>query len=186
MQKKPECLERATIAESRLFGIESMALKFSNGQKRQYERLVSHGLGAVLIVPMIDNQRFYLIKEYAAGTNEYELGFPKGRLDKGESIYEAANRELMEEVGFGARQMESLKALSSSPQYFGLKVDIVIASDLYEQSLPGDEPEPIEVSEWSFDDIDALLERDDFSEARSIAALFMVKKHLQERGRNGK
>ncbi len=185
MAKKPECVDKKTIARSELFKIESLALKFANGERRQYERLVSVSLGAVLIVPIVDDKHFLLVKEYACGTDDYELGFPKGRLDRGETILEAANRELMEEVGMGARSLEPLKALSSSPQYFGLKVDVVIARDLYEKSLPGDEPEPIEVIKWSFDNIDELLAREDFSEARSIAALFMIER-LFKRGNHGK
>ncbi len=57
---------------------------------------------------------------------------------------------------------------------------IVVARDLYEQSLEGDEPEPLEVVTWKLSELDALLERDDFIEARCIAALFLAKKWLKE------
>ena len=45
-----------------------------------------------------------LVREYAAGVHRYELGLVKGRIDAGESPVEAANRELMEEAGYGARK----------------------------------------------------------------------------------
>jgi ADP-ribose diphosphatase len=50
----------------------------------------------------------------------------------------------------------------------------VLARDLYPKSLPGDEPEPIEVVPWRLDAIDELLAREDFNEARSVAALFIA------------
>ncbi|MDK6296224.1 NUDIX domain-containing protein, partial [Gardnerella swidsinskii] len=53
-----------------------------------------------------------LIREYAVGTESYELGFSKGLIDPGESVFEAANRELKEEVGFGANDLTFLKKLS--------------------------------------------------------------------------
>ena len=68
----------------------------------------------------------------------YELGFSKGLIDPGESVYEAANRELKEEVGFGANDLTFLKKLSMAPSYFSSKMNIVVAQDLYPESLEGD------------------------------------------------
>lgn len=184
MRKLPVCLERTKVAKSRLFEIEQLSLSFSNGARRTYERLSCEGLAAVLIIPILDDKHFLLVREYACGTERYELGFPKGIINKDEKVLDAANRELMEEVGMGAKHMTPLTSLSSSPNYFGLLVDVVIAEDLYQKKLEGDEPEPIEVIKWSFDELDALLQRDDFSEARSIASLFLVKAYLEKN--NGK
>ena len=184
MRKPPICSKRTTVARSRLFEIERLSLQFSNGAKREYERLSCQDLAAVLIVPMLDDDHFLLVREYACGTERYELGFPKGLLDRGETAVEAANRELMEEVGLGAKRITPLTQLSSSPNYFGLLVDVVIAQELYEKKLEGDEPEPLEVVKCAFDDLDTLLARDDFSEARSIATLFLVKQFLEKK--NGK
>lgn len=46
-----------------------------------------------MIVPIVDDH-LILIREYAVGTESYELGFSKGLIDPGESVFEAANREL--------------------------------------------------------------------------------------------
>lgn len=184
---KPNCKSRKVVAKSRLFAIESLDLEFSNGQTRQYERLVRPSRGAVLIIPMLNDNTILLVKEYAAGTEQYELGFPKGLIDEGETSFDAANRELKEEVGYGARQFKFLKALSSSPSYFGLMVDLIVANDLYAEKLQGDEPEPLELVPWPISNIDQLLDRDDFSEARSVSAIYLLKKYLQEkRGQHGK
>ena len=59
---------------------------------------------AVMIVPIIDDH-LLLIHEYAVGIGIYELGFSKGLIDAGETVFEAANRELKEEVGFGANHL---------------------------------------------------------------------------------
>ena len=70
-----------------------------------------------MIVPIVDDH-LILIREYAVGTESYELGFSKGLIDPGESVFEAANRELKEEVGFGANDLTFLKKLSMAPSYF--------------------------------------------------------------------
>ncbi|VFS31291.1 ADP compounds hydrolase [Escherichia coli] len=96
--QKPTILNVETVARSRLFTVESVDLEFSNGVRRVYERMRPTNREAVMIVPIVDDH-LILIREYAVGTESYELGFSKGLIDPGESVFEAANRELKEEVG---------------------------------------------------------------------------------------
>lgn len=172
--------DRDIIAKSRLFRIEQLNLEFSNGEKRVFERMAGSGRGAVMIVPVIQDDKFLLIKEYAAGVHDYQIGFPKGLIDPGESPLEAANRELKEEVGYGANCIQPLHCVTMAPTFFSAHMHIMLAKDLYPEKLQGDEPEPLDVIEWSFSDIDKLLARKDFSEARCIAALFLAQRRLAE------
>jgi len=175
MRKKPEIVAAETVARTRLFHVEQLDLKFSNGVEVQYERLKSNSGGAVLVVPMLDNDTVMLIREYAAGVHRYELGLPKGRIEPGEDLLDAANRELMEEIGYGANQLEHLTAFTLAPGYLGHHTQVVLAQGLYLQSCDGDEPEELEVVPWSLSNLSELLIRDDVTEARSIAALYMVR-----------
>ncbi len=163
---------------SDIFSVEQLDLQFSNGEARRYERLRGTRVGAVIVVPMLDDDRVILIREYAAGLHRYEIGLPKGRVEPGESLLDGANRELKEEIGYGARTLELVKALSLAPAYMSHMTQIVLATDLYPQRLPGDEPEPIEPFVWRLSRLDELMMRDDFSEGRSIAALHMIKVRL--------
>lgn len=176
---KPEILKAEVVAKSRLFKVEAVHLRFSNGVERHYERMAGGGRGAVLVVPMLDPETMLLIREYSAGTHSYELGFPKGIIDPGETPAQAAHRELQEEVGYGARSITALKQVSLAPGYFSARMEILLAQDLYPSRLEGDEPEPLEVVPWPIADLDALLERSDFSESRSITALFLARKQLR-------
>lgn len=170
----PQILSRRVVAQSRLMRVEAVDLKFSNGEQRQFERMKGSGRGAVMIVPCIDDDTLLLIREYAAGVHDYQLGFPKGLIDPGETPEEAAQRELKEEVGYGSHQLEFLMELSLAPQFFSAKMSVFVARDLYPESLPGDEPEPLEKVTWPMGDINNLLAQPDFSEARSVAALLML------------
>ncbi|MCK5896100.1 MAG: ADP compounds hydrolase NudE, partial [Cocleimonas sp.] len=172
--KKPTIHQKKVVASSRLFAIETVDLEFSNGEKRQYERLARSGQGAVLIVPLLDNETMLLIREYAVGTERYELGFPKGKVEVGEDKLHAANREIMEEVGYEANTLTIMKELSLAPGYMGHMTAIVLAQDLTPNRVSGDEPEALEVIEWKVDDIDALIMHDKFCEGRSVAALLYL------------
>ncbi|MGR6871749.1 ADP compounds hydrolase NudE [Pseudomonas sp. HK3] len=181
MAQKPQILDRHIVAQSRLFTIETMDLKFSNGVERTYERLVPGGSGAVMMVPINAKGEVLLIREYGAGIEDYTLTLPKGAVDLGETIEQAAERELKEEIHFGAKQLHFLKKMSLSPSYMKSGIDVLIALDLYEASLPGDEPEPLDVIAWPLDDIDTLVQRADVTEGRAIAALYMARSWLSAR-----
>lgn len=178
MLTKPIILKRATVARSRLFRADEIQLRFSNGEERHYEKLCTGGPGAVLIVPLLDEKTVLLVREYAVGIEDYHLALPKGAIDQGESVLEAANRELKEEVGYGARKLQFLKRLHLSPAYMEHGINVLVAWDLYPQRLTGDEPEPIEVVPYPLADLLELIARPDVCEGRSIAALFMAREWL--------
>lgn len=178
MPEKPRILGTHTVARTRLFHIEAVDLRFANGVEAQYERIVGAPQGAVLMVPMRDPQTVLLTREYAGGMDRYELALPKGRIEAGESAEAAAEREMMEEIGFGARRLRHVTSLTIAPGYLAHTTHVILAQELYPAERAGDEPEPIEVLPWRLDALDSLLAREDFTEARSIAALFMVRELL--------
>lgn len=163
------------------FKVERLQLEFSNGEKRQYERMKSRGLGAVVVVPMLDEETMLLVREYACGVHRYELGLVKGRIDPGETVLEAAQRELKEEAGYGAERLTVLRAMTLAPTYMGHQSWLVLAEGLYPERLPGDEPEELEVVPWKLDDLHKIMLQDDCSEGRSLAAMFITREYLRSR-----
>ena len=184
MQQKPTVLSREIVASSRLFRVEEVQLRFSNGVERTYERLVGSGsgYGAVMIVAMLDADHAVLIEEYCGGTDQYELSLPKGLIEPGEDVLAAAKRELKEEAGYGARTLVHLTELSLSPGYMSQKIQVVLATDLYEESLPGDEPEPMRVDKVNLRELSSLVQNPQFTEGRALAALYLARDLLSERG----
>ena len=174
----PKINSQKQVAKSRLFTIEQLELTFTNGEERQYERMLGSGNGAVMIVPMLDADTLLLVREYCAGTHSYELGFPKGLIDPGETPEQAANRELQEEISYGCNQLHQLSQVMMAPAFFNAQMDIFMATDLYSSQLAGDEPEPLEVVKWPIKEYKSLLQQADFKEARSVAALMLLVDHL--------
>ncbi len=167
--------DRRERRPANLFKVEQLDLEFSNGERRTYERLISSGLGGVIIVAMPDTEHCLLVREYACGFHRYELSLPKGRLERDETIVGGANRELQEECGYGARDLRELGSLSMAPGYMTHLTHVVLARDLYPSRLPGDEPEELEVVPWRMNDLAQLVQREDCTEGRTIAALYMAR-----------
>ena len=178
MPQKPKILRQQTIAQTRIFQVEEVELEFTNGKQRRYERLLGGSPGSVLVVPMLDNDTVLLIREYSTGSHDYQLGLPKGRIEAGEEPLQAADRELREEVGYGARDLCVMRTLSLAPAYIQHQTHVILARDLFPDRREGDEPEPIEVVPWRLSNWQELLQQPDLTEARSIAALYLTREFL--------
>jgi ADP-ribose diphosphatase len=181
MRQKPKLSNIHTVAKSKIFRVESMDVEFSNGESRTYERLNPKGKGAVLVIPMLDDDTVLMIYEYSGGTERYELGLTKGKIDPGETPLEAADRELKEEIGYGANKLTFLKTITLAPGYQSNTTHIVLAEDLYEEWQEGDEPEPLEIVKHQLSDLEQLTYNEDLTEARSILALYMAREIIQNR-----
>ncbi|MEO6365349.1 MAG: ADP compounds hydrolase NudE [Luteimonas sp.] len=181
MSERPlPTIHGVTEHEAGPYRMERLDLEFSNGERRRYERLHGRGHGAVIVVPVLDADTVLLVREYAAGVHRYELGLVKGRIDAGELPEQAANRELQEEAGYAAGRIDVLRSLSLAPSYMSHQTHLVIARDLHPQRLPGDEPEELEVVPWKLSALHELILQEDFSEGRSIAALFIAREWLRQ------
>lgn len=179
MKIKPKISNIKTIINTGIFNIESLDVEFSNGCIRNYQRLNPISNGAVLIVPMLDDATVLMAYEFSGGTNKYELVLPKGKIDDGESIVEAANRELQEEVGYASNNLKHIKTMSIAPSYQASMIHIVLATELYSSFLLGDEPEPLMVVTHKLANLEKLVYNDDLTEARSIAALYMARNIME-------
>lgn len=178
-KRLPIIHSQADVGSGKMLRQERLDLEFSNGERRTYYRMKTHGLGAVIIVPMLDDETVLLAREYACGLHHYEIGLPKGRLEKGETIIEAAQREMKEEIGYGARNLVELTQLSLAPGYMTHVTHIVLARDLFPEKLEGDEPEDLEVVPWPISDLAELTARDDCTEGRTIAALYIARDFMK-------
>ncbi|MDK4565530.1 ADP compounds hydrolase NudE [Kingella kingae] len=177
-QIRPEILAVRTVAQTAVFEIQSVDLRFSNGTQRTYERLTPARRPAVMVLP-IENNELIMIREYAVGTERHELTCVKGLIDAGEMAAQAANRELQEEIGHGANHLTFVRELYSSPSHMYSPMHVFIAQDLYPSVLQGDEPEPLQIVRLSLSDLDDLIGQSEMGDARVLSALMLLQRWLR-------
>ena len=171
----PKILKQKSIFKSKLFDIKQADIEF-NGTTMKYEIISGTGSGAVMVVPFIENDIIF-IKEYAAAIDDYMISFPKGKIDKGETIEEAANRELQEEVGYKSKDIKLTKKLYLAPGYIDHMTYVMVAKELSVSSLSGDEPEELEVIRVHRDDVINFLDKNEIIDSRVHAALNIIENH---------
>ena len=173
MSPEPQIQSTTPLMQTRLFAVEAVELLFANGEARTFERLVGQGEGAVMVVPVLSPDRLLLIREYAVGVERYELGFVKGRIDRGESPEQAARRELREEIGMDARRLDKLETVALTPAYSNYRTHLFVARELFPAPLVGDEPEPLELVQWPVSALADLRKQPNFTDARSLLATYL-------------
>ena len=171
----PKILNQKLIFKSKLFNIKQADIEF-NGTTMKDEIISGTGSGAVMVVPFIENDIIF-IKEYAAAIDDYMITFPKGKIDKGETIEEAANRELQEEVGYKSKDIKLIKKLYLAPGYIDHMTYVMVAKELSVSSLSGDEPEELEVIRVHRDDVINFLDKNEIIDSRVHAALNIIENH---------
>ena len=179
MHDLPRVIDREEVARSRLFSIEKLSLEFANGVQRTYERLPARGREAIIVVALDADNQLQLIKEYAAGFHRYQLTLPKGTAEPGETLEQAGERELREEIGLGAKTLTYLRRLNIAPGHMGFTIHVLLAQDLYPAPLQGDEPEPLQLVRWPLKNIEQLYDCEEFDEARALAALHLAERRIR-------
>lgn len=181
MPEKPIIHQVRSIAQTRLFNIEAVELEFSNGAERVYERINNQNAGAVMVLPLAEDA-LILVREYAVGTEDYELGFVKGLIDPGETPAQASQRELREEIGMGAGSMMQICKVRLTPHYTTSVGYTLLARDLFADPRPGDEPETLEQVRWPLANLEGLLDHEEINDVRTLHAIYWLRDHLRQAG----
>jgi ADP-ribose pyrophosphatase len=140
---------------------------------RTTREVVSHP-GAVAVVPMFEDGRVVMIRQYrhAAGRVLWEL--PAGTLGEGEAPEECARRELAEEVGYEAGRLRPLFSTYLSPGYSKELIHVFVARELRETSARREADERIEAVQLSLEEAIAMIGRGEVQNAAAICGLLAV------------
>ncbi|KAF3362438.1 ADP-ribose pyrophosphatase [Chlamydiales bacterium STE3] len=100
-----------------------------NGERHQRE-VVMHP-GAVVILPLLNENEILFIRNYRIATGEILLELPAGTLEKGEQPVETAKRELLEETGYACSYIESLNCFYTTPGFCNERMYAFWAKNLH-------------------------------------------------------
>lgn len=153
-------------------------------QKRRLERgseardaLVLHSADWVQIVPVLPDGRILLIRQWRYGSESFQLEFPGGLVDPGESPAAAARRELREETGYQARDWRCLGELDPNPAILDNRLHVFAALGLERVGeIAGDDDEEIELVPVERRAIPELVRRGEMRHGLMLASWWLFER----------
>jgi 8-oxo-dGTP pyrophosphatase MutT (NUDIX family) len=162
--------------EGRVVNLRVDTVELRNGHVATRE-VVEHSQ-AVAIVPVADDGRIVMVRQYRLPAGAELLEVPAGSLDGGEDAESGAQRELQEETGFAAGRLVRLCGFWVAPGYCTEYIHVYLAEQLRESRLDADEDEEVEVELLTLEDALARVDRGEIEDAKSLVGLLAYARRL--------
>jgi ADP-ribose pyrophosphatase len=134
--------------------------------------------GAVAIVPLFDDGRVLLERQFRYPHGREFIEIPAGKLDPGEPHLDTAKRELLEETGYIAEDWTHLGVIHTAIAYTDEAIDLFVARKLTLQKRNLDQGEFLEIFTAPFEQAIAMVRDGRISDAKSVAGLLWVRTFL--------
>ena len=134
--------------------------------------------GAVAIVPLFDDGRVLLERQFRYPHGREFIEVPAGKLEPGEPHLDTARRELLEETGYAAQEWTRLGVIHSAIAYTDEAIELFLARKLSLHKRKLDQGEFLEILSVPFDEAIAMVRDGRITDAKSVAALLWVKSFL--------
>lgn len=159
-----------TVFSGKLLQVRRDIVRLPNGDEATREFVVHPG--AVLIVPVQDDGRLVLERQFRYPVGRVMLEFPAGKIDPGEAPLATAQRELREEAGFIADAWKKLGTLHPEIGYSTEFIDVYEARGLSFVGARLDDGEFLDIVTMTEDELLVIYDCGGFTDGKSIAALF--------------
>ena len=142
----------------------------ANGHEAHWDFI--HHDGAAAVLPVTDDGKILMVRQYRNALDRDTLEIPAGKLDApDEPKIECAYRELEEETGYRTEQMEYLISLNTTVAFCDEAIDIFVARNLIPFHQHLDEDEVIDVEPWELKDLLELIYSGKMTDAKTVAAI---------------
>lgn len=142
----------------------------ANGHEARWDFI--HHDGAAAVIPVTDDGKILMVRQYRNALNRETLEIPAGKRDDPEEpTINCAYRELEEETGYRCEKLEYLMSMNTTVAFCDEFIDIYVARNLIPSHQHLDEDEVIYVEEWAIEDLEELIYSGKMTDAKTAAAI---------------
>lgn len=132
--------------------------------------------GAAAVVPVDEKGHLIMVRQYRNALDRYTLEIPAGGLNgPDEPTKEAAARELAEETGYQAKELELLLTIRTTVAFCNEKIDIYVATGLTPGSQHLDEDEYVDVKAYAVEELLDKIWKGEIQDSKTVAAILAYK-----------
>lgn len=130
--------------------------------------------GAVAALPLLEDGRALLVKQFRYPTGEVLLEIPAGKLEPGEDPVACIRRELAEEVGYRPGKLVHLASVWTTPGFTNEIIHLYLATQLEEAALERDADEFLEIVRLSKQEVLDYLNSESIIDGKTALTIAMV------------
>lgn len=168
-----------TAFSGRLLRVNEDEVELPHGGRALREYILHPG--AVVIVPFLDADTLLLEHQFRYPLQRHFLELPAGKIEPAEPPAQTAQRELLEETGYVARQWDFLTTLHPCVGYSDERIELFVARGLTFQGHPGEDDEFIETVEMSIDEALQRVFAREITEAKTILGVLWADRLRREK-----
>jgi len=168
---KYQTLQSEAMYQGKAFGVRRDQVRLPDGQTARLD-IVEH-IGAVTILPVDADGNVWFVRQYRHAAAQELLELPAGTLEPGEPPEACARREIREETGLAAENMQKLGEFFLAPGYSTEYMYVFLATNLHPDPLPRDHDEFLRVETLPIAEVYRMVEQGEIKDAKTLAALML-------------
>jgi ADP-ribose pyrophosphatase len=169
-------IHRKEIYQGNIFDVHRVHIQLPDEREKDYD-LVIHDK-AVVLVPIDQNGNILFVQQFRLGANQVLLELPAGVLNEGETPENCAKREIREETGMAACNLQKIGEMYITPGYCTEYQYIFLAQGLRDDPLSSDADEFIHVRRITIEHAYEMVRRGEINDAKTLAALLLAQPFL--------
>ena len=142
----------------------------------QISRCIVRHRGSAVMLPVDEKKRVLLVQQYRLPARKKLWELPAGKVDEGETVLQAAKRELVEETGYKAKTWKKLVSFFPSPGYVEEKMTIFAATELTEGEATPMDDERIEKRWFTRREIEEMIRSGKIEDGKTLVGYLMWSK----------
>ncbi len=169
-------IRQELMYQGKVVGFYKDILELPNGQVVEWD-LVKHP-GAAAIIPVLPDGRIILVYQYRNALDYKTYEIPAGGIEKGETALECVTREVEEETGYKAGQIDFLIKIITAIGFCDEMIPIFVAKDLVKTAQNLDPEEEIDLLAVTMDEAVEMILNGQIIDAKSISGILAYKATL--------
>lgn len=171
--------ERVPVHKGVIIDVYTDVMELPNGKEANWDYI--HHKGAAAIVPVDEDGKIIMVRQYRNAIEKYSLEIPAGGLNPGEDMLSCARRELEEETGYQSENIEHLITLYTTVAFCNEQIGIYYTKDLKLAEQHLDEDEFVTVERYTLEELVEKIFSGEIEDAKTISAILAFKTKIEQR-----
>ena len=170
MSEDVKRMERELAYQGTVLKVYKDHMKFSNGNTEDWDFI--HHDGAAAVIPVMDDGKILMVKQYRNALERDTLEIPAGKLDDpDEEGIVCASRELKEETGYSSDDLEWLLTIRTTVAFCDERIEVFVARNLIPGEQHLDEDEFVDVKAYKLEELKGMIFEGKIQDSKTMAAI---------------